>query len=254
MNAMKAGVRLLVIAVLLLLTALPGFSQSTGMMTNSVPPNDVTIHVIAEVTQLWDECQKFDGLIELGDAISGTYTYNLDAEDADPQPNVGTYRYDTPPYGFDLASNNLVFQTDPENVDFLVSLYDDFDGGDSFHLISYGNRPLANGILVELIQWQLDDPTSTALSSTDLPAGPPYLEDWDPWYGLTVEDVGYYDPPCPWGIRSQVTSASLVPTSVTLSGFEAETQPAPGSTGLPVGVVPVVAGAALAMAYAFRRR
>jgi hypothetical protein len=83
---------------------------------------------------------------------------------------------------------------------------------DAYVLISRNNLPLSNGYIVELINWQLVDPTATAIDSIALPTDPPVLADWQSIFGLTI--TGCYDDPyavegCsydPFFIRAHVAS------------------------------------------------
>lgn len=106
-----------------------------------------------------------------------------------------------------------MFQTDPGNVNFLLEVVHGYpgDGSDNYLLRSYNNLPLSNGITVDHIAWQLDDPSATALRSTALPRKAPTLADWTSLFGLTM---GGGDPVFPGGdryfIRAHVTEARLI--------------------------------------------
>ena len=168
----------------------------------------VSIAIEAQVAAVEDPSGALDGEVEVGDVITGTYTYDSSTTDSNPLPTVGDYRHLSTPFGISLSAGSLVFETDPDNVDFLVEIVNDHGvpARDNYLLRSYRNRRLANGAHIEHISWQLDDPTSTALSSADLPATPPVLGDWQSFFGLTIEG-GSCTPSGGFFIRAHVTSA-----------------------------------------------
>lgn len=173
----------------------------------------ITIKITAEVAYVDDIGNTLDGAIEVGDIMTGHYTYESTTPDTNSLPTVGDYQHDTSPYGISLEVNGLVFETDPDDVDFLVEICNDHGlptPTDNYLLRSYNNLPLPGGRIVEHISWQLDDPTATALSSDTLPTAPPVLEDWQSVFGLTITGS---DPDDPFGfgyfIRAHVTSAVL---------------------------------------------
>jgi hypothetical protein len=166
----------------------------------------VTIGLTGEIT--YSELSIF----HVGDIITGSYTYDTDALDRNLSPNIGLYEYTSSPYGIYLDVGDFVIQTDPEHVDFFISLGDNSYGDDHYLLRSYNNLPLTNGLPVWHISWQLDDFSGTALSSDHLPAWPPVLEDWQSIYGLMVT-FGFKGGA---GIRAQVISVELVPEPTTV--------------------------------------
>ena len=60
------------------------------------------------------------------------------------------------------------------------------------------------------ISWQLDDPTSVALSSEKLPILPPVLTDWQSTFGLTISSSSMNNT---FLIRAHVTDASIIPST-----------------------------------------
>jgi hypothetical protein len=103
-----------------------------------------------------------------------------------------------------LQVGELIFQSDPADVVFLVELVNDHGTppSDNYLLRSYKNLSAGCGILVEHIAWQLDDPASAALSDTALSPYPPVLAAWQSIIGLTIEG-----PDFSWSIQAHVTSA-----------------------------------------------
>lgn len=172
----------------------------------------ITINIIAQVETVDDPDNILGGAISVGDTITGTYIYNPAITDSNALPTVGDYRHTSSPCGILVTADNLVFRTDPSNVDFLVEICNDHGTpkSDNYLLRSYNNLPLYTGALVEHIAWQLDDPTCTALSSEALPTTPPVFTDWESIFGLTLTG---HDPADLTGfgyfIRAHVTTAEL---------------------------------------------
>jgi hypothetical protein len=79
----------------------------------------------------------------------------------------------------------------------------------------YNNLPLSNGTPVDIISWQLDDYSMTALSSDRLPAGPPVLENWEDDWGLNIH-FGYKGGSV---VGIKANSVQLVPEPTTVSLF-----------------------------------
>jgi hypothetical protein len=137
--------------------------------------------------------------------------------EANPLPTVGDYWHDTLPFGVSLEVGGLHFRTDPADVAFLMELGDDHYGQDHYLFHSYNNvfdvsaPPDPSSYVDNMISWQLNDPTGTAISSAKLPLFPPNLADWQSWYGLTISSDNFSDDN--FFVRAHVTSVQLVPES-----------------------------------------
>jgi photosystem II stability/assembly factor-like uncharacterized protein len=189
--------------------------------------NAITIRITAQVATVDDRDNILNGAINVNDMITGTYTYNSFAADSNPLPTVGDYWHTTSPYGIIVYGGGFVFQTDPNNVDFLVEIVNDHNTPptDNYLLRSYNNLPLSNGATVDHIAWQLDDDTATALTSAILPTTPPNLPDWTSIFGLTLAGCegpgGCDDPINPrYFVRAHVTA---VQTTVQLGAWHVAT-------------------------------
>ena len=172
----------------------------------------ITIDITAEISDVDDLGGLLEGLVNVGDIITGSYTYDSATPDSDPLETGGSYDYFSEFYGISLSVSGFVFQTDPDNVDFRIDILNNHLGQDGYVLRSYHNLPLSNGVLIDYISWQLDDYSCTALSSDALPTTPPVLEDWESIGGITI-DFGYKGSSM---IRAHVTSAELVPEPATV--------------------------------------
>ncbi len=166
----------------------------------------VKIEISATVRSVDDPDNLLNNRVAPGDIITGFYSYNSFAVDSNPLPEVGDYRYTTAPNGIRLNVNGLTFATDPADVDFLLEVVNNYQNLDNYLLISYNNlfAVSARGeFVMNTIDWQLDDPTQTALSSAALPRTPPILSDWQSIFGLTIDSSGDNH----FLIRANVTSA-----------------------------------------------
>jgi hypothetical protein len=168
----------------------------------------VTIGLTAEITYIDPYDEWLNEQFDIGDIITGGYTYDTDTWDTNPSGSVGDYIHTSSPYGINLSINGFTFQTDPANVYFLVEICDNHLSSDHYLLISYANLPLPNGFCVGQISWQLDDSSGTALSSTDLPTIPPVLEQWQSVYGLRIIFGEKSAGPL---LQGEVTSVQLLP-------------------------------------------
>lgn len=182
-----------------------------SLWTGSLRAELITIYLTAEVTYVDDLGNLLEGMVTVGDKITGSYSYDSDTLDTNPSDEVGDYWHYNAPYGINLSAGTLAFQTDPDNVKFLVEVLNDHTGIDGYLLRSYNNLPLPSGIEVDHIAWQLGDYSMNALSSAALPTSPPVLEDWDNDHLYIT--VGYKGSSI---ISATVTSAVPEPATVLL--------------------------------------
>jgi len=171
----------------------------------------ITIQIEAVVDSVRDEGGYLEGKISPGDIITGAYTYDLLTPDSEPLAYAGIYEHDSAPGGISLSVGGFDFTTDPDNVDFVVAVLNDYPpwGKDQVWMTSYNNLPLGNGVAVDIISWQLDDPTGTGISSTELPTSPLVLDDWQSNILAFGADRRY-------GIFAHVTSAVPEPATIML--------------------------------------
>jgi hypothetical protein len=192
---------------LCMIGGLTAYFVLTGWQSSVSAATLITINITAEVADIDDPDNMLGGAVEVGDTIKGSYTYDSTTPDSNPSSTVGDYNHSRSPNGIKLNVGEFLFRTAPNNVVFVVEIVNDHGdpASDNYLLRSYNN--ISDGPPVTHISWQLDDPTSTALSSTDLPTVPPVLTDWQSIFGLTIEGE---DPEAGSGyfIRAHVTSAT----------------------------------------------
>ncbi len=142
----------------------------------------ITIEIEAEVDHVNDRLNLLEGRINVGDIITGSYTYESTTPDSNPLPFVGDYWQSDPASGISLNAGGFEFKTDPADIKFLVEIGDNSQSGDDYYISSYNNVPFRDVVAVNQISWHLGDPTGTALSSIALPTTAPVLDDWDSNY------------------------------------------------------------------------
>jgi hypothetical protein len=175
----------------------------------------ITIEITAEADSVDDPYAHLEGNINVGDIITGTYTYESLTPDSNPSATGGRYEHFAPPSGIFLSVGGLEFKTDQTSVDFVVGIVNNSTSGgfhDGYYLISYNNLPLANGTYVGGISWELEDSTATALSNDSLPITAPFLPDWQ----LNFLTFGGGPDEEPFGISAHVTSAVPEPATIVL--------------------------------------
>jgi len=139
-----------------------------------------TIRIEGEVSYVHPYSTWLSDNFNIGDVVEGWYKYDTVAFDTNRLVTVGSYDYSTAPYGISLTVGeaDIVFETDPQNVDFSLKIFNDFPE-DRYYIVSNNNLPVS-GVTVGLICWQLDDWSGSIFSNTAIPTeAPPILGDWD---------------------------------------------------------------------------
>ncbi|MHC4862977.1 MAG: PEP-CTERM sorting domain-containing protein, partial [Planctomycetota bacterium] len=175
-----------------------------GLAPGTVSAQVIAIDVNATVTYI-SHPELLDGLVNVGDTMTGWYAYDSESTDANPLPTVGDYWQYTAPYGVRLSVGGFTFASDPDDTRFLLEVGNDHGspGSYDFYLFrSYENLGLPNGVEVDHISWQLDDYSGTALSSDDWPDGSTLRINYGAW-GAGV-------------LRANVTSVVPEPATIFL--------------------------------------
>ena len=214
-KALSVSTTVVLIAILSIATILFVPQQSSQTADHS---RNIGIEITAKVSFVQDFSNLLNEAVNVGGTITGKYVYDLLAKDSNLDKTVGDYQHIT---GIlcDIASQtqNLVFRTDPNNVNFIVELVNR-DKDDHYLLISRNNLPVSSDVLVDSISWQLDDDTGNALSTASLVNAPipPKLNKWTDSFGLTITGFASPEGPEPetrqdqYFIRAHVVSAKFV--------------------------------------------
>jgi len=144
-------------------------------------PGIINIKIDAQVAYIFDPSNLLGGAIQVNDTMTGKYNYDSGTPDSEPDPSIGIYKYNTSTFGIKLEAGGFVFETDPNNVDYRISITNNlsYTNWDMYSVSSINNSQLSNGLLVTEIGWALLNTTGNAISSDDLPTTAPVLSDWD---------------------------------------------------------------------------
>jgi hypothetical protein len=101
--------------------------------------------------------------------MSGSYTFDAGVPDDDPAVEDGHYNQTgTGASGFNLSVNQHTIQSNLANSGFMYEIHVHNSISDHYHVGSWGNTPLANGVPVDDIMLDLYDDSGSALNSTEL--------------------------------------------------------------------------------------
>jgi hypothetical protein len=135
-------------------------------------------------------CFNLPETINIGDTLTGYYTYSTDAVDTDPDPNIGAYAYSEHPVGIVTYLEEYTFRTDTANVwvSLTVTNNGTFSGvvQDRYRYTSLGNTLTFGQFPTTRIQVDLGDSTATAVGDDSLPLYPPDLAEWGYFHGVTI--------------------------------------------------------------------
>jgi hypothetical protein len=172
----------------------------------------ITIAIEAVVDTVEDEGNYLEGQISPGNIITGYYAYDSTTPDSNPSLNIGRYEYNSSPFGIFLTVGGFNFETDLENVDFILEITNDYPPNDDYLVRSHNNIPLSKGTQVDSISWWLNDDSGEALINTELPLAEPILSDWSLNSLTLISDRMF-------SVDAHVTLATPEPTAILLLGF-----------------------------------
>jgi hypothetical protein len=173
----------------------------------------VTIAIEGVVDTVNDQGDLLEGKINIGDQITGIYSYDTSVLDTNPLDDVADYRQTGCDTCISFNINNVVFCSTSGSVNYLLEVVNNRFGRDRYYVGSTGNEP-TDGIAIENIAWNLEDHTETALSDISLPLTTPLLSEWD-INQLVVS--GVQKPDASFSIYGHVTSATLVPEPIAIA-------------------------------------
>jgi hypothetical protein len=153
----------------------------------------ITIAFTATVIELNDWAHAL-GNVQVGDTVTGTYTYNAAAVNLSQTPGTATYLHTTGSYGMRANIGGKVVESDPQNLYFYGFLANNWNGRDIYSFVSANNRPLSGLYNVTSLGVGFYDNSQTALKNVKLPKTAPTLSDWqqsDETWGFQVkgEDI-----------------------------------------------------------------
>jgi hypothetical protein len=196
--------------VALMLSALGAIAPKPAAAAANVP---ITISFTATVIELIDWAHAL-GNVQVGDTVTGTYTYNAAAVNLSQSPDAATYLHTSGPYGMRAYIGGKVLESDPQNLYFIAFLTNNWYGRDIYSVGSANNRPLSGLYNITSLGLGLYDNSQTALKNVNLPKTAPTLSNWqqsDETWGFQVkgEDI---DPNSEYEfyLRAHVTSVRKI--------------------------------------------
>jgi hypothetical protein len=145
----------------------------------------ITVNVTAHVIQLSDPNGVLAGQIVMGQAITGTYTYDTSTPDQG-SPGFGSYLPIVPPASLSVSAGSLLFQTyAPQPPNLLSPIVQisvrptSTNSLSSFFLVSSSNQLLNSGVpvgLIDSMSFNFTDLTGQWPASDALPSGAPALQ------------------------------------------------------------------------------
>lgn len=195
---------------------LPGLLLAlAGLLGPSAQAQTFTFDFTGEVTDI----KLLDNSIQIGDAISGRFSFEATTPDTMPGSTAGGY----------VLSGFAPLQLGTHTVSIdegAIAVLNDFLGSDS-----YGFGLTSTGALPLVFTMTLVDADGAALSSDALPLSPPFLPDFETQVGVFVTDAGFgawrltdlsiYDGTSGSQVPEPGSLAMLLGLSVTGIGFAA---------------------------------
>lgn len=142
--------------------------------------NIVTFNVSATVREIYDYDNALGNAINVGDKLSGSYTFNTNTPDSDPTPEYGFYEH-TPgsgTYGFniDIANTNLKTNTSTDRFNIIIGNANGNITWDTYGVDTFGTQlPFVNNTVVENMGMYIEDPSGNIVTGTNLTDQPPAL-------------------------------------------------------------------------------
>lgn len=146
-------------------------------------PSPKTFNISGKVVLVSDPSGLLKGGIKVGSPLKGTYTYDTNTVNTNPDPTIGKYISKGPSYGMKVLINDLTFKTDPLNggLGYYISTNKNVGSPNNLGISNWGNSitipdlGFNNTNSGTAIEWGLYDSSGTALSSRALPQSCPDL-------------------------------------------------------------------------------
>lgn len=142
--------------------------------------NIVTFNVSATVREIYDNDNVLGNIINVGDSISGTYTFNTNTPDSDGTPEFGVYEH-TPGsgnYGFNITigNANLTTNTSTDMFNIIIGDANGVLSSDIYAVDDFGaQQPFVNNTVVDNMGIYMDDASASMVTGTNLTNQPPSL-------------------------------------------------------------------------------
>lgn len=136
----------------------------------------ITVNISATVEYADDPGNGLNGQMNVGDTISGTYTFESTTPDVDPSVIYGKYPHAAGGGEIDLTVNGLNLKTNPDRIngDFAIDIINE-SNFDLYHVMSFDNLDLSSGAQLNYMAIDLYDSSGQAHSSDVLTKTAPNL-------------------------------------------------------------------------------
>jgi hypothetical protein len=200
-------------------------AAATALASPAPSAQLVTIELQGQVTSVNDPSFVLSGSINVGDPMTGHYTYDLSTPDVDPAPDLGEYHQDTAPGGMVVTISGVNFRSNPLSPELVLVLANDNGAPpvDIYSVLSFNNLEVFPFVAVSSMEWQLVDIVAAALNSAALTAAAPQLSAWT-FKALTISGLS------PFGQFSVIIDITSASSSVAAPAVESS-QRHPGSAG-----------------------
>lgn len=149
---------------------------TAAAISSSVQAELAVFNVNATITDVYDSANVLQGRITIGNPVSGTYQFETQVPDEDPNVEYARYNQaNTGAIGFDLITGGVSLKTDPTVPGHMHFIDMGNSFSDFYHIGSWGNRELSDGVKIDDITLDLYDDTGVALNHTLLSATAPTI-------------------------------------------------------------------------------
>jgi hypothetical protein len=143
----------------------------SALASGPAAAESVRVRLTARVTEVNDPGNGLAGKIVLGSRVNGLYVYNTNTPNTSTDPFRGDYR----PYANEarmrFAAGSFVFESVQPTQNIVIHT----DRGGQFLMISFDNKPLANGYVNDMSVQLINN---NGAQSVALPTGAPNLSDY----------------------------------------------------------------------------
>lgn len=209
-----------------LLLATASLLMAAFIMTPAAA-DTITVEVSGTVDYVNDHNNILGGTFQVGQPVSGTYTYDTNVVDQDPSSEYGRYEQNPADLAIqlDVGGTSVGTNAQPTSAAFAIVDVADSPWYDGLHIASLdNNKPLPSGASVDHIGFDFYDPTGAALASDAIVTTAPSLEAFQDanihiggqdtwsggWYDLSVKIsavrvVGGPEPEGVFNLTAEVT-------------------------------------------------
>ena len=177
----------------------------------------VTVLIEGEIDSVFDSSLAYSSLINVGDKIVGSYSFDSTVADSEPAPSNGEYLFFAPGSGFSVDVADVHFSSDPNTPIFTIVVSNQLTDNLVHQAVTTRTNvafpqppPGSGGPTSHFILWSLQDTNGTALRSDAL-IEPPDLSAWPTSVNFNQIRFSGSDGYFSYDIRGHITKAVLIP-------------------------------------------